>query len=91
MENWVDDDHDAGSRRQQLDSSRATLPVDFSDGLALDPAAARTFGEALSSKYSAGQPFPHVVIDDFLPDSLIEAISRELSTAASCPRQGDAR
>jgi hypothetical protein len=77
MEKQVDDDHEAESRRQKLDSSiAATLPVDFDDGLALDPAAARVFGEGLSSQYSKGQPFPHVVIDNFLPDNLIEAISK---------------
>ena len=76
MENRVDNDQEAGSRRQKLDSSVATLPVDFHDGLRLDPGAARVFGEALSLKYSMGRPFPHVVIDNFLPDNLIEAISR---------------
>jgi Rps23 Pro-64 3,4-dihydroxylase Tpa1-like proline 4-hydroxylase len=77
MENRVNDGHEAGSRRRHLDSAiAATLPVDFNDRLALDPAAARLFGEALSSKYANAQPFPHVVIDNFLPENLIEAISK---------------
>jgi hypothetical protein len=76
MENRVGVDHEAESRRQKLDSSIATLPVDLGEGLHLDPVAARIFGEALSSKYSTAQPFPHVVIDNFLPGDLVEAISR---------------
>lgn len=44
------------------------LPIDVSDGLALDAAAARAAGEALSDSYCFAEPFPHVVLDDFLPE-----------------------
>ena len=46
------------------------LPVDTSDGLSLDAAAARAIGESLSGAYCFAEPFPHMVADDFLPDSV---------------------
>lgn len=44
------------------------LPIDVSDGLALDPAAARKIGESLSDDYCFAEPFPHMVADNFLPE-----------------------
>lgn len=48
----------------------AVLPIDMSDGLALDSAAARAAGEALSDSYCFAEPFQHAVLDDFLPEPL---------------------
>jgi hypothetical protein len=45
----------------------AVLPVNIREGLALDPAAARHIGENLSSEYCFAEPFPHIVLEDFLP------------------------
>lgn len=46
------------------------LPIDYSDGLSLDPAAARAVGESLSGDYCFAEPFPHIVADDFLPQAV---------------------
>jgi hypothetical protein len=52
----------------------ATLPVELNDGLALDRMAAKTFGEKLSEQYGSADPFPHIVLDDFLPKRLAQDI-----------------
>ncbi len=46
------------------------LPIDTSDGLALDAGEARRAGEALSATYCFAEPFPHLVVDNFLPQSV---------------------
>ena len=46
------------------------LPVDLRDGLALDPVEARRIGEELAASYCFADPFPHIVLDDFLPAAL---------------------
>jgi hypothetical protein len=51
-------------------NSGAVLPVDLREGLALDPGAARQIGESLASGYCFAEPFPHIVLDDFLPEPL---------------------
>lgn len=40
--------------------------------LTLDPGHAAARGESLREQYRAARPFPHVVIDDFLPEALAE-------------------
>lgn len=52
----------------------ATLPVEFEDGLRMDPVEAHSLGELFSAEYAAAQPFPHIVVDDFLPAGLIESV-----------------
>lgn len=51
-----------------------TLPIQLEDGLHLDAELARDLGAQLSQLYAAQHPFPHIVIDDFLPKPLIESI-----------------
>ena len=46
------------------------LPIDVSDGLSLDASVARKRGEELSASYCFAEPFPHVVIDNFLPENV---------------------
>jgi hypothetical protein len=46
------------------------LPIDRSDGLSLDATAARRIGESLSADYCFAEPFPHTVLDDFLPQEV---------------------
>jgi hypothetical protein len=53
---------------------QATLPVTMSDGVSLDVKEARKYGESLSGDYCFAEPFPHIVIDDFLPAALIDKI-----------------
>ncbi|KQW40244.1 2OG-Fe(II) oxygenase [Rhizobacter sp. Root404] len=47
------------------------LPIDVADGLKLDPARARQIGESLSSDYCFAEPFPHIVLENFLPPELL--------------------
>ena len=60
----------------QTDSNctKATLPISSDGMLNLDTKQARIFGEELSGSYCFAEPFPHIVIDNFLPSSLIEEI-----------------
>src|SRR5678816_2349954 len=44
------------------------LPIDLASGLSLDAAAARRAGEERSAEYCFAEPFPHIVVDDFLPE-----------------------
>jgi hypothetical protein len=46
----------------------AVLPVAVSDGLSLDPVDARKCGEERSAEYCFAEPFPHIVMDGFLPE-----------------------
>lgn len=50
------------------------LPIDLSDGLRLDMQRARTIGESLSAEYRFAEPFPHIVLDNFLPASLVAGL-----------------
>lgn len=50
------------------------LPIDVSNGLKLDPKQAREIGESLSSDYCFAEPFPHIVLDNFLTPSLVEGL-----------------
>lgn len=43
------------------------LPIDLSVGMFLDAKRAREIGEELSSQYAFAEPFPHIVLDNFLP------------------------
>jgi len=56
--------------------TRATLPVECSDLYKLDSKEARSLGEMLSHEFHAAEPFSHIVIDNFLPNSFIEEILR---------------
>ena len=54
--------------------TNATLPISADGSLHLDSKKARAFGEELSGTYCFAEPFPHIVIDNFLPLPLIEEI-----------------
>ena len=43
------------------------LPIDLDGGLALDHGVARSIGEGLSAEYCFAEPFPHIVLESFLP------------------------
>ena len=45
----------------------AVLPIDAHKGLALDSDEARRNGEQHADRYCFAEPFPHIVLDDFLP------------------------
>ena len=43
------------------------LPVDVDAGFRLDAAKAREIGESLAGDYCFAEPFPHIVLENFLP------------------------
>lgn len=52
------------------------LPIHFSENifsLGLDDA--QSYGGSLSQRYTSATPYPHIVIDNFLPDSVINWLS----------------
>lgn len=53
---------------------KVTLPISLEDGLHLDSKEARSLGDLFSSVYRIAEPFPHIVLDDFLPEQLAESI-----------------
>ncbi len=56
--------------------SNPVLPIGTTDGLTLDYSEARRIGEALSAEYCFAEPFPHIVLDNFLPKKVID-LARE--------------
>ena len=46
------------------------LPIDLGRGLWLDHERARGIGEELSAQYCFADPFPHIVLENFLPDDV---------------------
>jgi 2OG-Fe(II) oxygenase superfamily len=53
---------------------QATLPISIDDGVNLSIEDAKKYGEELSGDYCFAEPYPHIVIDNFLPDLLIEKV-----------------
>ena len=51
-----------------------TLPISIQDGVNLSLKDAKKLGEGLSAEYCFAEPFPHIVIDDFLPQEFIDKI-----------------
>jgi Rps23 Pro-64 3,4-dihydroxylase Tpa1-like proline 4-hydroxylase len=66
--------------------SRLTLPITLDGGLEMDPQQARTLGESMAGEYCFADPFPHIVLDDFLPQALAE---RMLEHFPAEPLPGD--
>ncbi len=60
---------------------KKTLPLATHDGLSLDLDEARAFGAELHESYVNAEPFPHIAIDDFLPDDTIGTIRRNFPRA----------
>ncbi len=52
----------------------STLSVSIDDGVYLDVKNAKKMGEELSGDYGFAEPFPHIVIDNFLPKDFIDKI-----------------
>jgi hypothetical protein len=59
---------------------KPVLPIDLASGFKLDPAQAREIGESLSADYCFAEPFPHVVIDNFLPEDLVAQLVEHFPT-----------
>jgi hypothetical protein len=62
----------AASGAVAASASQPVLPIDLAAGLALDHARARAIGEALSGEYCFAEPFPHIVLDHFLPHEVAQ-------------------
>ncbi len=58
------------------------LPIDSTDGLSLDADIARTIGEELAADYCFAEPFPHLVIDHFLPEPVARLALQHFPVAA---------
>lgn len=48
----------------------------------VDPEQVSTRGAELSEQYNSADPFPHIVIDEFLPASILEKCLKEFPTVA---------
>jgi hypothetical protein len=60
-----------GCHQQALEERMtAVLPIDTRNGLKLDAKRARAIGESLAGTYCFAEPFPHIVLDNFLPDAV---------------------
>ncbi len=53
---------------------KSLLPVESSDGFVLDRKVSRTIGEELMGEYAFAEPYPHIVIDNFLPTEMVERL-----------------
>lgn len=49
-----------------------TLPVSRDGDLRMDAEEAYATGAMLAKEYQAGDPFPHIVLDDFLPEPVLQ-------------------
>ena len=56
----------------------SVLPIELTNGIALDMARAREIGESLAGEYCFADPFPHIVLDNFLPTTLAKLALAEL-------------
>ena len=54
---------------------KVTLPINIQDGVYFNVKDAKKIGENLSGDYCFADPFPHIVIDNFLPQELIDKIA----------------
>src|ERR1700679_4173656 len=63
----------------KLEIPSFTLPIEVADGLRMDAAEARSLGEFFHEEYQNAPPFPHIVVDDFLPAELARKV------LANCP------
>lgn len=55
-------------------TTHLTLPLAFDDAVHFDSEKAIQLGRAHTNSYVSATPFPHIVIDDFLPARLIDTL-----------------
>jgi hypothetical protein len=55
----------------QNSAENPVLPIELDGGFKLNLDAARKIGEGLSAKYTSADPFPHIVLDNFLPEPMV--------------------
>jgi Rps23 Pro-64 3,4-dihydroxylase Tpa1-like proline 4-hydroxylase len=56
------------------------LPINLENGFELDQIEAQQTGELLAQDYAHANPFPHAVIDDFLPTEMAENLLAHFPT-----------
>ena len=49
-----------------------TLPISDDGVLSMDPVEARSTGAMLEQEYRTASPFPHIVLDKILPESVLK-------------------
>lgn len=59
---------------------QVNLPVELTKGIFLDAKLARALGEELSGEYCFAEPYPHIVLDNFLPEAMAEDILANFPT-----------
>lgn len=59
---------EAAAARDVPAATSPILPIRMDDGFKLDTMHAREIGEDLSESYCFAEPFPHIVLDNFLPE-----------------------
>lgn len=52
----------------------ATLPIEDPESLRLQAGRASELGKRFSAQYAAATPYPHIVLDDFLPSAIAEGM-----------------
>ncbi len=57
-----------------MDTENPTLPISLSYGIYLDMDQAKACGLAMNAAYTSARPFPHIVIDNFLPETIINEV-----------------
>ncbi|MES1988841.1 MAG: 2OG-Fe(II) oxygenase [Pseudomonadota bacterium] len=57
-----------------MDAIKPVLPIECNDGFILDQVKAHEIGEELMGEYAFAEPFPHIVVDNFLPAAMIEGM-----------------
>jgi len=53
---------------------QVNLPVGLTNGIFQDAKLARALGEELAGEYCFAEPYPHIVLDNFLPEAMAEDI-----------------
>lgn len=59
---------------------QAEIMATFNSGYCLSPGCLRELADRYQNVYRQAKPFPHIVIDDFLPADVLEQLLDELST-----------
>lgn len=57
-----------------MSNVKSLLPIESSNGFVLDHAKSREIGEDLMGEYAFAEPYPHAVIDNFLPTEMAEQL-----------------
>lgn len=69
-----------------IGNKNVKIPITTLAGIQLDPKKARAIGEDFSNEYCFADPYPHIIIDDFLPHELANEVLDNFPTS---PIEGD--